>query len=203
MVEGGWITLSGDVWWEYQRAAAVAAVRPLRGVVGVSNHIVVKPSSSARPVRADIEAALKRRLHCGLKHIAVGVNGSDVKLSGIVPNWWEREVARNVAWSTPGVHKVLDNLIVAPAAEFSMRAGDSDAELRLDGEDDALYQDGLTVGDDSLPLAGTDGDRPKGIRGRTACRGLPIVVTLVPEERAQPVVRDPGHHDVPAILMSI
>jgi hypothetical protein len=40
-----------------------------------------------------------------------------------------------------------------------------DAELSLDGEDATLYKDGLDIGDDSLPLAGTDGNRPKGIRG--------------------------------------
>jgi 3'-phosphoadenosine 5'-phosphosulfate sulfotransferase len=40
-----------------------------------------------------------------------------------------------------------------------------DAELLLDGEDDTLYNDGLDIGDDSLPLAGTDGNRPKGIKG--------------------------------------
>jgi hypothetical protein len=39
-----------------------------------------------------------------------------------------------------------------------------DTELRLDGEEDTLYNDGLEVGDD-LPVAGTDGDKPKGIKG--------------------------------------
>jgi hypothetical protein len=40
-----------------------------------------------------------------------------------------------------------------------------DAELRLDGEDDSLYGDGLDVGDDSESWAGTDGDAPKGFKG--------------------------------------
>ena len=40
-----------------------------------------------------------------------------------------------------------------------------DSELHLDEEDDTLYNDGLDIGDGSLPLAGTDGNRPKGIKG--------------------------------------
>lgn len=40
-----------------------------------------------------------------------------------------------------------------------------DTELRLDGKDDSLYNDGLDVGDDSESLAGSDGNAPKGIKG--------------------------------------
>jgi hypothetical protein len=40
-----------------------------------------------------------------------------------------------------------------------------DSELHLDREDDSLYADGLDVGDDDEPLAGTDGNAPKGVKG--------------------------------------
>ena len=40
-----------------------------------------------------------------------------------------------------------------------------DAELRLYGEDETLYNDGLDLRDDSESYAGTDGDSPKGIKG--------------------------------------
>jgi osmotically-inducible protein OsmY len=60
LVESGWITLSGDVEWPYQRQAAAEAVRYLSGVVGVSNSISIKPAFSATLVKADIDAALKR-----------------------------------------------------------------------------------------------------------------------------------------------
>ena len=39
-----------------------------------------------------------------------------------------------------------------------------DVELHLDGGDGSLYGDGLDIGDDE-PLAGTDGNTPKGIKG--------------------------------------
>jgi hypothetical protein len=42
---------------------------------------------------------------------------------------------------------------------------DPDRELRLDGEPDTLYSDGLEIDTDDETLAGTDGTGPKGIRG--------------------------------------
>jgi osmotically-inducible protein OsmY len=114
-VEGGWITLSGEVHWDYQRAAASAAVRPLMGVVGVSDQIVLNPPVSAAPNKAEIEAALRRRIHSDSTRISVGVHGNDVTLTGTVSSWSERDAARTSAWSAPGVHKVSDNLVVALA----------------------------------------------------------------------------------------
>jgi osmotically-inducible protein OsmY len=112
MVEAGWITLTGEVDWEYQRQAASNAVRGLMGVMGVSDQIVLKPNASVMPIKSDIEAALERRIHSDAKHIKVGVQGTAVTLSGTVHSLWERESARNSAWSTRGVRSVADNLTV-------------------------------------------------------------------------------------------
>lgn len=112
MVENGWVTLTGELDWEYQREAAERAVRGLMGVVGVSDQIVLKPTTSFKPVKSEIEASLKRRIHSDAQHIAVAVNGTDVNLTGTVHSWSERHLARNAAWSTPGVRNVADNLVV-------------------------------------------------------------------------------------------
>jgi osmotically-inducible protein OsmY len=109
-VENGWVTLSGQVEWDYQRNAAVSAVRLLMGVTGVTDLIVVQPAVSSTLVKKEIEAALKRRARDDAKGISVEVRGSDVTLTGIVTSWQERELAKNSAWSTPGVHKVVDNM---------------------------------------------------------------------------------------------
>lgn len=69
-VEGGWITLSGEVHWDYQREAAFSAVRYLMGGTGVSNQIAVKPKVSLSAVKSDIEAALKRRAKSDAQRIA-------------------------------------------------------------------------------------------------------------------------------------
>jgi osmotically-inducible protein OsmY len=111
-VEHGWITLTGELDWEYQRRAAVDAVRYLMGVTGVSNQIAIKPKVSLSAVKSDIEAALKRRALRDAQEIAVKVHGADVTLTGMVHSWSERDLARNSAWATPGVRNVVDNLTV-------------------------------------------------------------------------------------------
>ena len=103
MVEKGWITLTGQVEWAYQRDAATGAVRYLMGVTGVSDQITVKPRVSVTAVKADIEAALKRRATADSQHITVSVVDGDVTLTGSVHSWSERDLARNSAWGSPGV----------------------------------------------------------------------------------------------------
>jgi osmotically-inducible protein OsmY len=115
MVEDGWLTLSGNVEWQYQRQDAAHAVRYLVGVTGVSNQIAIKPSLSAIVVKSDIEAALKRRANADARDIVVDVKGSDVTLTGTVHNWAERDLATRAAWGSTGVRSVVDkmNLVFA------------------------------------------------------------------------------------------
>ena len=113
MVEGGWVTLSGDVDWQYQRQAATDSVRYLMGVTGVSDQIGIKPSLTATAVKSDIEAALKRTAIADANEISVAVQGSDVTLSGTVYSWNERNTATNSAWGTPGVRNVVDRMTLA------------------------------------------------------------------------------------------
>lgn len=110
MAEDGWVTLSGQVQWGFQRATATAAVRYLAGVRGVSDQITIKSTVAADVVKNDIEAALKRRAVSESNGIKVSVNGSEVTLSGKVPTWAERDAAGSAAWSSPGVSNVIDNI---------------------------------------------------------------------------------------------
>ena len=43
IVANGWVTLEGEVNWQFERDAAEEAVHHLRGVLGISNEILVKP----------------------------------------------------------------------------------------------------------------------------------------------------------------
>ena len=113
MVEDGWVTLSGQVQWGFQRATATAAVRYLMGVKGVSDQITIKPGVTASAVKSDIEAALKRRATNEANGIKVAVNGSEVTLTGKVPTWAERDAAGSAAWGTSGVSNVIDNIAIA------------------------------------------------------------------------------------------
>lgn len=112
MVEDGWITLSGEVDWEYQRQTAAGAVRYLMGVKGVRENIAIKSKVSLSAVKSDIEAALKRRAQADAQKISVEVRGADVTLTGTVHSWSERDLATHSAWGTPGVHNVVNNITV-------------------------------------------------------------------------------------------
>lgn len=113
MVEHGCITLSGTVDRDYQRQAAAAAVRYLMGVTGVSNQVAVAPKAIMNTIKADIEAALKRRAHDDAQQLSVAIDGSSVTLQGTVHSWSERNLAVHSAWGTPGVRNVVDKLTVA------------------------------------------------------------------------------------------
>jgi osmotically-inducible protein OsmY len=114
LVESGWVTLTGEVAWEYQRKAATDGVRGLMGVTGVSDQISIKHMASSNGVKADIEAALKRRAHTDGQNISVEVHGADVTLRGRVHSWSERDLVASCAWGSAGVHTVSDNITVSP-----------------------------------------------------------------------------------------
>lgn len=111
-VENGWITLKGEVDWNYQKVAAERAVRYLAGVKGISNLIDVKPLVSPVEVKSKIEAALKRNAELDAKSINVETANGKVILKGHVRSWAERADAEHAAWAAPGVHEVDDRLTV-------------------------------------------------------------------------------------------
>lgn len=111
-VDGGWVTLKGEVGWQYQKSAAERAVRYLSGVKGISDLITVKPMASPVEVKAKIEAALKRNAELDAKGITVETTDGKVILKGNVRSWAERTDAERAAWAAPGVKEVDDRLIV-------------------------------------------------------------------------------------------
>ena len=113
-VRDGWITLDGNVDWQYQRQAADAAVRYLTGVKGVNNLIAVSPAKRALDVKQHITDALRRSAETDAKEITVETAGSgSVTLRGKIHSWAEREEVNRAAWATPGVRTVHDELIYA------------------------------------------------------------------------------------------
>ena len=112
-VDHGWITLQGELDWEYQRRSVEKAIRPLMGVVGISNEIKLRSKLRPDDLSRKIEAALTRQAIRESRHIEVRVDGTTVKLTGKVHSWQEREAAQGVAWSAPGVHAVINELQLA------------------------------------------------------------------------------------------
>ena len=112
-VDHGWVSLQGEVDWDYQRRGIEKTIRPLIGVVGISNGIKLKARPQAADLVRKIESALLRQAIREARHIQVAVDGSTVKLSGTVHSWQERAAAQGVAWSAPGVNAVVNELKVA------------------------------------------------------------------------------------------
>lgn len=111
-VQGGFVALTGQVDWHYQRTDAEYAVRKLEGIKGLSNEIRVKPRVQASDVKQRIESALKRNAEWEAGSIKVSVLDGRVTLDGKVKALYERDLAERTAWSAPGVISVEDHISI-------------------------------------------------------------------------------------------
>lgn len=107
------ITLSGTVHWQFEREAAMQAVRYLRGVDGIVNNVGIKPQVSAGNLKNVIEAAYVRNAQVESQNLKVTADGTGaVTLEGHVNTWAERKQAEHLAWSAPGVTSVHNLLTI-------------------------------------------------------------------------------------------
>ncbi len=111
-VRRGWITLDGEVEWQYMKNAAESVVHHLIGVKGVSNMILLKPKPTSTEVKAAIRSAFERSALIDANKIEVETHGGEVTLRGNVRNYAERDEAERVAWASPGTLLVHNNLMI-------------------------------------------------------------------------------------------
>jgi len=112
-VSKGWVTLSGEAEWQYQKVDAERVVRRLMGVKGVVNLITVKPRVSPSDLKNKIEQALTRSVKEDADSIQVEVNGGAVILKGKVRSYVEKKEAERAAWLAPGVTSVDNRISIA------------------------------------------------------------------------------------------
>jgi osmotically-inducible protein OsmY len=118
-VEKGWVTLEGDLEWNFQKEAAYQSVRDLVGVIGVTNNIKIKSPLDDEIEKNDIESALGRNWSLHDRNIQVAVSGTKVTLTGTVDSWFQKTEAARIAWKAPGVWSVDNKLVVEYAYEMA------------------------------------------------------------------------------------
>ena len=112
VAEKGWVTLTGEVGWHFQKEAAEHDIRPLMGVVGLSNQITIKPQVNAYDLADTIQHALHRSYFFDAETVKVSAVDGRIRLSGSVRSWQDRQVAAQTAWAAPGAVAVENDIVV-------------------------------------------------------------------------------------------
>jgi osmotically-inducible protein OsmY len=112
-VDNGWVYLDGAVDWEFERRTAKSAIENLAGIRGITNNIIVKSKViDDKDIKKKITTAFHRSATVDASSIRVEVSGSTVILRGTVTSWAEKEDAEKVAWASPGVFNVENNIVI-------------------------------------------------------------------------------------------
>lgn len=114
VVKDGFVTLGGDVPWNYQREAAASEAGAVLGVRSVANEITVKPGTQLDPdqIKRKIRSEFARQADLDANHVTVDAATDEVILTGTVRTWFEHDKATQVAWSMPGVKQVKNRIVV-------------------------------------------------------------------------------------------
>ncbi len=114
-IKNEFVTLTGKAEWQFQRAAAIRAVRDLHGVTGVANEVtVVNPNPRPADVEQRIRQAFERHARLDARQVDVSITDSTAHLHGHVHSIFEKHVAEHAAGVAPGVSHVDDHIVVMP-----------------------------------------------------------------------------------------
>jgi osmotically-inducible protein OsmY len=111
-LQNGYVTLSGEVEWNYQREDAEAAARRIFGVRGISNLILLKETVPQADIRSELQRIFHRDAQLDANAVQIATEGGKVTLTGTVHSWFERNEASRAAWSVKGVTAVDNALTV-------------------------------------------------------------------------------------------
>ncbi len=111
-VRNGFVTLTGDVEWNFERETIKNQISHLAGVRGIDNRIELQPRVSEKDVSKSIARALHRNADFERSHVKIDVNGGTVIITGDVQAYYEKELIEDAVWAAPGVTEVVDQLRV-------------------------------------------------------------------------------------------
>jgi osmotically-inducible protein OsmY len=113
-VEDGFVTLTGNADWQYQRDEAELVASNIVGALDVINEVELNdPTPNAGDVQESIRKALKRNAALDADDLYISSDNGTVTIDGNVSSWAEHDEAIDAAWAAPGVKSVHDNMTVA------------------------------------------------------------------------------------------
>lgn len=114
-VKQGYVTLRGEVQWNYQRTEAERTLRYLWGVKGLANMITIMPQApKVTDVAQRVSEAIERMAHVDARSVWVTATNGTVHLHGHVHSFAEKRTAGLAAASAPGVTHVANDVLVTP-----------------------------------------------------------------------------------------
>lgn len=111
-VEDGWVTLDGELHWNYQKEAAMKVVKNIAGIKGITNNISIKSTIKEVVEKQQIADAFRRNSSINDDDITIEVQGIKVVLNGTVKSWYQRDKAEQLAWNAPGILSVDNELAI-------------------------------------------------------------------------------------------
>lgn len=111
-VDNGYVYLTGELPWAYQRNAAKRTLQNLVGVKGIINNIKIGLKVEPHNIEEQITKALERSADLEAKGIRVQIDGHTVQLKGRVHSIREKELAEKAAYKAPGVLNVENDIVV-------------------------------------------------------------------------------------------
>ncbi len=117
-VANGIVVLSGSIPTMAEKNAAESDAWLTPGVTDVINNIVVTPAVERmdQDIQEDVAASLTRDTRIDMENIDVDVTDAIVYLRGTVSDYTQKWIASDIAWWTPGVRDVINELTVKAAA---------------------------------------------------------------------------------------
>lgn len=117
-VSNGIVVLDGSVATMAEKNAAESDAWLTPGVMDVINNIVVTPAVARmdQEIEEDVRAALARDTRINIKNVDIEAVDAVVYLRGTVDDFTQKWIASDIAWWTPGVRDVVNELTVKAAA---------------------------------------------------------------------------------------